>query len=132
MRSLDISRCAIDEIEKNAFDPVANSLEELWLFGNSLNSIPSLNSLHLLKSLNIIRSNVSNILVTKFLKRWIFLVFYFRDFVLCIHRELKHFLQIFLLNYNLIPKLQITHFPFRSQLFLISYLMVLKTFNNYG
>ncbi|KAL3120760.1 hypothetical protein niasHT_008052 [Heterodera trifolii] len=61
VRSLEISNCAIAQIQPNAFDSLADSLEELSLESNALTSLPNLHKLKRVKSLNFNNNSVKEL-----------------------------------------------------------------------
>uniref|UniRef100_A0A914HNJ3 LRRCT domain-containing protein n=1 Tax=Globodera rostochiensis TaxID=31243 RepID=A0A914HNJ3_GLORO len=61
IRSLEISHCSIDQIQPNAFDAIADSLEELSLDGNALTSFPKINKLKRIQSLNFNSNSIKEV-----------------------------------------------------------------------
>uniref|UniRef100_A0A183C5P8 Protein kinase domain-containing protein n=1 Tax=Globodera pallida TaxID=36090 RepID=A0A183C5P8_GLOPA len=61
IRSLEISHCSIAQIQPNAFDAIADSLEELSLDGNALTSLPKINKLKRIQSLNFNSNSIKEV-----------------------------------------------------------------------
>lgn len=55
---MEISNCPIGKVDTHAFNSLSDTLQELWLFNDSLSEFPFINSLRHLQSIALNRNNV--------------------------------------------------------------------------